>query len=197
MKKCSAAILIVLMMLSILAYAGSIPEDLKGDDKSLLYFGKVIRYDPNRAENGYIELEVKKAIKGDVSEERYVYADVLTIGQFEISEGAEYLIGYFDENNPVYIMETTAQDLRTLKIKNIYSDHMFSRLEQYLNNGEIEAAEKARQQENEQVKAKPVKAVEPETEKSNKSLYILATGVVMATILVGIGAKGNGKNGKD
>ncbi len=196
MRKFGIAILVVLMLMNISALAGSIPEDLKGDDKSLIYFGEVIRYDPNRAENGYIELEVKKVIKGDVSEEKYIYADVLPIGEFDILPGAEYLIGYFDENNPVYVMETTTQDPRTLEIKHIYSDHMFARLEQYLNNGEIEAAEKERQQKMGQVKTEPDAERVPAEKKDNKMPYYIAIGTALAVVLGGIAVKGKNKKCK-
>ncbi len=197
MRKYSVAVLIVLMILNMSVFAGSIPEDLKGDDNALLYFGEVIRYDPKYGEDGYIELAVKKIIKGDVTGKRQSYTDVLTIGQFEIVVGAEYLIGYFDENNPVYIMETTTQEPRTLKIKHIYSDDMFERLEHYLNSGEVEEAETARLAKKKQPKSEPVMAKNPEAKRNNKMPYYIAIGVALAVVFGGVALKGKSKNGKN
>ena len=127
MKKVISILSLVAIMLSmsIMAFAGSIPEDLLHSDDSQIFFAKVIGvYQPN-GDKPYVEVVPVKVIKGDVSigeEQIIVYYNPNTIGNFKVKEGDVYLFTYFDENNPTDIFEVTSYDTSTLKLKNVQGD---------------------------------------------------------------------------
>ena len=135
----------MVLLSSVSVFAGDIPESLLHEKGALLYFGDVLVYDPEyvseTGDKGYIELAVGTIIKGEQGGKRTAYSDIETVGEFEIVPQGTYLFAYLNENNPVYVMETTSEDTKTLEIKNIHSEHQFKRLEQYLNEGKFELVE--------------------------------------------------------
>lgn len=142
-KRFFAIISIVITVISIVAFAGSIPEDLLHVDNAQVFFAKVIKCGTEGDEPS-AELLPVKVIKGEVETNKpVVYKRASAVGDFEIKDGETYLVTYFDENNPTYIFETTTQNTKDLKIKNTQGD-MWKRFEEYLNNGEYEIAEAER-----------------------------------------------------
>lgn len=126
---------------SITALAGDIPESLLSQDKALLFFGEVVSY--SAADNHITVLPTKK-IKGDVNiETSQIYKSVLLVGKdgFIPIEGEIYLMGYTDENNPLYLFSTTGEDTKTLKIEGIAGFDMWQRMQEYLNDGLYEKKE--------------------------------------------------------
>ena len=133
----------ILLSMSMTAFAGSIPEDLLHEDFAQIFFAEVVYYHPDK-ENPDIEFSPVKKIKGDVKlGTKQIAYNFNTVGDFKIKEGNVYLFTYFDENNPTDIFEVTSYDTSTLKLKNVEGD-MWKRFEQYLNEGRYLEAEQER-----------------------------------------------------
>ena len=140
MKKLIYAIILLCAIFSngITAFAGSIPEDLLGDDKSLVFFGEVVSYN---ADESITVLPTQK-IKGDVkvgTELSYNY--VVPMGNFSIEKGEAYLFGYYNKINPLYVFHTTSTDTKTLRILDKSGGGIEERMQDYLNSGAFEEAE--------------------------------------------------------
>ncbi|HWQ74201.1 MAG TPA: hypothetical protein VN441_02685 [Syntrophomonas sp.] len=126
----------ILLSLSTVCYAGSIPEDLLYDDSAQVYFGEVKNVDGDN-----ISVIQRKNIKGDFTQDRELtYKGFTFTNSPEI--GATYLCGYFDENNPLYVWDVTSLDTQTLTIKN--TDDLSKRMQEYLNDGKFDEKEKER-----------------------------------------------------
>lgn len=137
-------ILIACLLAAVPAYAGSIPEDLLGADYAQVYFGEIKSIVPN-GEDSTVTIVQKQNIKGEFTEGmEYVYDDVGFFSGATPEVGKTYLCGYFDENNPVYIWETSSLDTKTLKILNKTGGGMEERMEEYLNSGLFDEAERKR-----------------------------------------------------
>ena len=136
----------ILLSMSITAFAGSIPEDLLHFDDAKIFFAEVIGTYNTKEGVPCIEVMPVKVVKGDVGiggEKAIVYNNPNTVGDFKVKEGNVYLFTYFDENNPTDIFEVTSYDTSTLKLKNVSGD-MWERFEEYLNDGKYEKAEQDR-----------------------------------------------------
>lgn len=126
----------ILLSLSTVCYAGSIPEDLLNDDSAQVYFGEVKNVDGDS-----ISVIQRKNIKGEFTQDRELtYKEFTFTNSPEI--GATYLCGYFDENNPFYVWDVTSLDTKTLTIKN--TDDLSRRMQEYINAGKFEEKEKER-----------------------------------------------------
>ncbi len=142
MKKVVSFICLLIMVLSVslTAFAGSVPEDLIFEDGAQIFFAEVLSYHPNK-EKPDMEFSPIKKIKGDVKTgTKQIAYNINKVGDFKIVVGKVYLFTYFDENNPTDIFETTTQDTKTLKLKNTTGD-MWERFEKNLNDGLYEKAE--------------------------------------------------------
>ncbi len=149
MKKITALIIIVLIaLLNISVFAGSVPEDLLSSEESQVFFAKVEAYHLNNEKND-IEISPVKVLKGNVNTgTKVIYSDPFAVGDFEIKTGDVYLFAYYDENNPTYIFETTINEDGKLELKGAQGD-MWERFEQYLNDGQYEEAQiKQNEEEN-------------------------------------------------
>lgn len=124
-----------LIISSITAYAGDIPESLLGSEDAQVFFGTVL----NKNDTAMTIAQTKK-VKGKYSENAlYTYTDYMLFGgdTKDIEEGKTYLCGYLNANNPLYMWETTSTDTATLKIRNKTGGGMEERMEEYLNNGDF------------------------------------------------------------
>lgn len=144
-------LLVLMLIFNTTCYAGSIPEDLLHEDDARLFIGRVdgrttlkestIPYEEN--EVIYIDITPVHKFKGDVEigvQERYTRHD---FGNFIPQKDKEYLFAYIDENN-FYIYEIKSWDGKTIKLVNSNKYDMDARLEQYINEGSFEIAEKER-----------------------------------------------------
>lgn len=126
----------ILLTYTSLCFAGSIPEDLLHSDSAQVYFGEVVKVDGE-----YITVIQQKNIKGEFLKDKEI-----TYHNFAFTSspgvGKTYICGYFDENNPLYVWESTGLDTKTLKIKN--TDELSQRMQKYLNNGLFDEKEKER-----------------------------------------------------
>ena len=137
---------LVMLSVSVTAYAGSIPEDLLSSDNAQIFFAEVKDVYYPDGEKPYVEVLPWKIIKGEVTmhpEIRVVYYNPNEVGDFKVKRGENYLFTYFDENNPTDIFQVTSYDTSTLKLKNVQGD-MWKRFEQYLNEGRYLEAEQER-----------------------------------------------------
>jgi len=129
-------ILLIVVLRSVLCYAGDVPEGLLNTDSSQVYFGEVKSIEENS-----ITVIQKKNIKGEFSENKeYTYSDYVFTDSPEAGE--VYLCGFYDENNPLYIWEVTSLETDSLEIKN--TDDMSKRMQKYLNEGKFEEKEAER-----------------------------------------------------
>ncbi len=197
MRKCIIAILIVLTILNILVFAGSIPEDAVYDEKAEVFFAKLVSYRPNGEGETEVNLIPTRVIKGDIAlGESVWYDEPAQIGDFVVTMGEEYLFLYFDENNPTCFFKTTSQDTKTLKLENTTGD-MWDRLEEYFNEGKFEEVAEESQQKKALAKTEPLSAAEPDAKRNNKIPYYIAIGVALAVAFGGVVLKGKLKNGKN
>ncbi len=145
MKRFSTAILILLQVLTISVFAGDVPEGMLHDYEAQVFFARLEDYLPDSNGEAKAKLVPTKLVKGEVQlgGEGIWYADALPCGDFTVTIGDEYLFLYNDEYNPTYFFKTTTTDTKTLKFEGEVGD-MWDRLEDYLNDGEFEKAEKQR-----------------------------------------------------
>ncbi len=143
MKRIISILSVVLMLVSFgtTAQAGDVPEGLLSNDDALVFFGEVITYDKNNSAE--IEVSPVKKIKGDVVIGEWVTFNEPSPVGAKIKEGELYLFAFFDENNPIYIFETSSFNPTELELEDAEGD-MWERFEQYLNEGKYEEAEKDR-----------------------------------------------------
>ena len=145
-------LLILLLTLSMTVFAGSIPEDLLGNENAKLYIGRVdgrttldeatLPYEENKVL--YIDITPTYKYKGDVEigvSQTYTNPN---FGSFIPEKGKEYLFGYIDENN-FYIYEIKSRDENSIKLVNSDKYDMTKRLEDYINEGAFARAEEERQ----------------------------------------------------
>lgn len=136
MKKWLAAILALLCVLPVLpltAFAGDIPESLL-EEGAQIFFAEVLSYHPDK-DNPDIEVSPVAVVKGDVQAgTKQIYYRPNPMG-FTPRVGKVYLFTYFDEVNPTDIFEVTTYNTRTLKLRHVQGD-MWRRFERYLNRGE-------------------------------------------------------------
>lgn len=127
--------LIIMMLRSVTALAGDIPESLLYSDDAQIFFGEVLAYHPDK-ENPDIEVSPAAVIKGKVKEgTKQVYDRPNPMGDFHIQVGKVYLFTYYDDVNDTDIFEVTTYNTRTLKLKHVEGS-MWERFEKYLNDGE-------------------------------------------------------------
>ena len=135
--------IIIILSMSLIAFAGSIPEDLLHSDDAQVFFAEVVAFQFGEENYGIEFIPIKK-IKGDVRlEVKQTAFNFNAIGDFEVKAGKVYLFTYFDENNPTDLFEVTSYETSTLKLKNVEGD-MWERFEKYLNEGRYLAAEHER-----------------------------------------------------
>ncbi len=145
-------ILILLLTLSITVFAGSIPEDLLGNENAKLYIGRVdgrttldeatLPYEENKVL--YIDITPTYKYKGDVEIGVSEMHTSHNFGSFIPEKDKEYLFGYIDENN-FYIYEIKSRDENSIRLVNSDKYDMTKRLEDYINEGVFARAEIERQ----------------------------------------------------
>ena len=140
MKKAAALFTVFFFVLTwgSVCYAGDVPEALLHTDGAQLFFGKV----QELTDTSITILPLQK-IKGEVEPGKAITYSQKIYGS-KLQVGKTYLFGYIDENN-LYFWVTDGMDPKTLKLKD--AGGMDLRLQEYLNTGEFEKAEEARQNE--------------------------------------------------
>jgi hypothetical protein len=133
---------IAVMVISLLnigiCFAGDVPEGLLSTDSAQLYFGKV-----TKVTDTTVTIVPMNNIKGDIELNTAVtYKKGILMGGGNEQIGKIYLVGFINEIS-LYYWVTDSMDPKTLKIKN--ASAMDLRLQGYLNNGDFEKAEQARQ----------------------------------------------------
>lgn len=129
-------ILFILFSAKTICYAGDIPESLLSNNNTQVYFGEVKSLDGDT-----ITVIQRKNIKGEFAKNsETTYTKFAFTHSPEI--GKQYLCGFYDDSNPLYIWEVTSLNTNTLKIKN--NDDMSQRMQEYLNSGKFEEKEQER-----------------------------------------------------
>ncbi len=181
--------LVALFSISMVCFAGDIPECLLNNEDSQVYFGEVKSVDGDE-----ITVIQFQNIKGEFSE-----GSEITYPEFSFTispiVGEIYLCGYTDENNPLRIWEVTSLNTKELKLKN--TSDMSKRMQEYLNDGKFEEKEERllKIAENKEVESTieatttevlvtDIGTVEPiltdaNTQVSNISIFIMIFGVIL------------------
>lgn len=147
MKKIICLILI-LLTISVTAFAGSIPEDLISQADAKLFVGVVKEYTtietPNAPYSDIDSITVipTEKIKGDVEIGKPQTYDRCSSEVKQPQPDTEYLFAYFDEIN-FYLYEIKDRDGDKFNLKNSQFP-MVKRLEDNLNNGIYAEAERER-----------------------------------------------------
>lgn len=134
-KKLMISLIVIVMILSSMtALAGDIPESMLHDENAQIFFGEVLAYHPKK-ENPSISVSPIAAIKGNVKVgTKQNYNNPNSMGDFRIREGKVYLFTYYENTNYIDIFEVTTYDTRTLKLKHV-EGAMWERFENYINEG--------------------------------------------------------------
>lgn len=128
----------VLFMLQLSVLAGDIITPLLSEDSAQVYFGKI-----KNVTDESVTVIQNKNIKGEFERDReYTYERLDSITREPIKTGDIYLCTVYEPGNYLMIWKTTSTNTETLKV---ISDHTFAYdLQQALNNGLFEKAEKKR-----------------------------------------------------
>lgn len=119
----------LLFSMAFVCYAGDIPESLLSDDHAQVYFGEIKCVDGDR-----VTVIQRQNIKGEFTKDReIIYSEFIYTVNPEV--GKQYLCGFLNDDNPVYLWEVTGFDINTLKI--MHDDNMSQRMQDYLNNGDF------------------------------------------------------------
>ena len=181
MKKLIGIIFTVLIICTTVVFAGSIPEDLLGYDEALVFFGEIVSINTDDT----ITVLPTQKIKGDVEigTAQTFEKGAVTLGRFSPKKGEQFLMGYYDENNPLYLLKTTSTDPRTLEITAKTGGGTEERMQKYLNNGDFEQAEIKRLAKLEQTPDStivPINALDVQN-KENNNIYIYI-GVIVSIL---------------
>ena len=150
MKKVVGLLGIIAIMLSmtLVAFAGSIPEDLLTDDNAKLYIGMIEEFtDEEIPSSPYIKVTsvsitpIKK-IKGDVEIGKAIQYDKTNM-YLKLEKGKEYMIADIDEHN-LYAYEIKSKTEKEIRLVDSEKYDMVQRLENYLNEGAYARAEQER-----------------------------------------------------
>lgn len=128
----------VLFMLQLSVLAGDIITPLLSEDSAQVYFGKI-----KNVTDESVTVIQNKNIKGEFERDReYTYERLDSITREPIKTGDIYLCTVYEPGNYLMIWKTTSTNTETLKV---ISDHTFAYdIQQALNNGLFENAEKKR-----------------------------------------------------
>ena len=141
-------IIVILLSMTLTAYAGSIPEDLLSDDEAKLYIGRIEDFRDEKTPSApYVKVtsvsitSIEK-IKGDVEIGKTIAYDKTNM-HLKLEKGKEYLIVDIDENN-LYAYEIEYKTENEIKLVDSRKYDMVQRLENYLNEGAYARAEHER-----------------------------------------------------
>lgn len=141
-------LMLILLIISVTAFAGSIPEDLISQADSKLFVGKVEEFTIIETPNapyfdiGSITVVPTEKIKGDVEIGKSQTYNRCSSEVKELLPDTEYLFAYFDEIN-FYLYEIEERNGDKFSLKNSRFP-MVQRLEDNLNNGYYAEAERER-----------------------------------------------------
>ena len=150
MKKVISIIGIVVIMISmtITAFAGSIPEDLLSEDNAKLYIGTIEDFtNEEKPSAPYVKVTsvsitpIEK-IKGDVEIGKTIVYEQTDM-HLKLEKAKDYLIADIDENN-LYAYEIKSKTEKEIKLLNSDKYDMVQRLENYINEGAYAMAEQER-----------------------------------------------------
>ncbi len=162
MKKTTSIILLVLIIcvISLTVFAGSIDVDLVYDDNALVFIGSVDEYTITDEKKDYpnteysLTLTPNRKIKGDVIVGKSMDFEKVSTGKIKLQKGINYLFGYM--RNELYIWELQSyNDLfdwelddyteESIILKERHNDTISGGMQDFLNEGVFERAEEERQ----------------------------------------------------
>lgn len=142
------ATLIMVSVMSVTTFAGSIPEDLLNDDNAKLYIGTIEDFtDEETPSAPYVKVTsvsitpIEK-IKGNVEIGKTIVYEKTDM-HLILEKAKDYLIADIDENN-LYAYEIKSKTEKEIKLLNSDKYDMVQRLENYINEGAYAMAEQER-----------------------------------------------------
>lgn len=181
---------VIILAMSITSFASSVPEDLLHEDQSKVFLGTVENYTtkdiPASPYKKITSIEVipTEKIKGDIElGKKVTYKNSYNILDFE--PDTEYLFGYFDENS-YYIFEIESRENGIFKIKDSEKFDSDKYLEDCLNDGSFEKAEKERQERLEKAEQEAQAKIKAENQKKQHEKFkkTVFTAVGVGTLIV-------------
>ncbi len=158
--------LLIIHIISLTAFAGSIDIDLINNDDALVFIGSVDDYTITDEEEDYpnTEYSVKitpcKKIKGNVVTDKAMNFDKVRTGKLKLQKNTNYLFGYMSDE--LYIWELEYYEglfdwelddytKDSIILKERHNDTISGGMQKLLNEGAFELAEKERQNHKEQI----------------------------------------------
>ncbi|MBQ4528040.1 MAG: hypothetical protein II998_08205 [Clostridia bacterium] len=153
MKKIICLLSIVLLMLSmtVTAFAGDVPEALGYEDDAMVFVGTLIDYSASaESESEILNAKVMPVlkIKGDVEPGKSQTYDLCYFGSATVQKGKDYLFGWLSDSS-VWVYEIESNDENGIKLKN--TDEFSERIQDYLDEGLYERLEEERSSIGEQI----------------------------------------------
>jgi len=132
-KVISMALLVIVLLLGPVVFAGDVPESLK--ESGMIFFGEVVDFHAEKK----ITVIPTQIIKGNIEPgAARTFDRPAIVGEgWQLETGKVYLMTNYDEINPLYVLKTDSFDTDTLKIEGIDGyEGMWARFQMYLNNGD-------------------------------------------------------------
>ena len=142
------ATLIMVSVMSVTTFAGSIPEDLLNEDNAKLYIGTIEDFTDEEIPSApYVKVTSAsitpiEKIKGDVAIGKSIVYEQTDM-HLKLEKAKDYLIADIDENN-LYAYEIKSKTEKEIKLLNSDKYDMVQRLENYINEGAYAMAEHER-----------------------------------------------------
>ena len=142
------ATLIMVSVMSVTTFAGSIPEDLLNDDNAKLYIGTIEDFTDEEIPSApyvkvtSVSITPIEKIKGDVEIGKSIVYEQTDM-HLKLEKAKDYLIADIDENN-LYAYEIKSKTEKEIKLLNSDKYDMVQRLESYINEGAYTMAEQER-----------------------------------------------------
>jgi len=142
------ATFIMVSVMSVTTFAGSIPEDLLNDDNAKLYIGTIEDFTDEEIPSApyvkvtSVSITPIEKIKGDVEIGKSIVYEQTDM-HLKLEKAKDYLIADIDENN-LYAYEIKSKTEKEIKLLNSDKYDMVQRLENYINEGAYAMAEQER-----------------------------------------------------
>ena len=159
-KKAIVLSALIMFIISLTVFAGSIDVELAYVDEALVFIGSVDDYKITHEEDDYINTEYSltvtpvRKIKGEVEVNKPISFEKVNGGGLKLQKDTNYLFGYLPDQLYIWELETY-NDLfdwelddytdASIILKERHNDTISEGMQDFLNNGVFERAEKERQ----------------------------------------------------
>ncbi len=175
--------LVMVLLSSVSVFAGDVPESLLHEEGAKVFLATIENYTLKEPMIDNIDLIPTEKIKGDVEVGvKQSYSKGYSSAKLE--PNVEYLVGYVDEYN-LYIYEIETREGNQFKLVESKTYEMVKRLENYLNDGSFEKAEKERVAKIEETDTSSISVIGGSDVPTD--IKVKSTLIINIWVLVGIG----------